>query len=102
MPAAITDDLTQSRSRSLLCLFQALDGDIVMLSAHWERKRTSLTQLHEQLQSLPAFISDLDAITANIGACSFLWSDDDMMSATSAFRASTLRIEHKTSSFHVE
>uniref|UniRef100_A0A3Q2WJI6 Dystrobrevin binding protein 1a n=1 Tax=Haplochromis burtoni TaxID=8153 RepID=A0A3Q2WJI6_HAPBU len=47
-------------------LFQALDGDIVMLSAHWERKMTSLTQLHEQLQSLPAFISDLDAITANI------------------------------------
>lgn len=65
---------------------------------------TSLTQLHEQLQSLPAFISDLDAITANIGicSCSFLWSDDDMMSAASAFRASTLRIEHKTSSFHVE
>uniref|UniRef100_A0A3B4G9D9 Uncharacterized protein n=1 Tax=Pundamilia nyererei TaxID=303518 RepID=A0A3B4G9D9_9CICH len=53
-------------SRSPLCLFQALDGDIVMLSAHWERKMTSLTQLHEQLQSLPAFISDLDAITANI------------------------------------
>ncbi|XP_063341828.1 dysbindin-A isoform X3 [Pelmatolapia mariae] len=46
--------------------YEALDGDIVMLSAHWERKMTSLTQLHEQLQSLPAFISDLDAITANI------------------------------------
>uniref|UniRef100_A0A3Q0SKH6 Dystrobrevin binding protein 1a n=1 Tax=Amphilophus citrinellus TaxID=61819 RepID=A0A3Q0SKH6_AMPCI len=47
-------------------LQHALDGDIVMLSAHWERKRTALTQLHEQLQSVPAFINDLDVITANI------------------------------------
>ncbi|XP_074540550.1 dysbindin-A-like [Halichoeres trimaculatus] len=37
-----------------------------MLSAHWERRRTALTQLQEQLQSLPAFISELDTITANI------------------------------------
>ncbi|XP_035771858.1 dysbindin-A-like [Neolamprologus brichardi] len=94
--------LLHKRTKDCAQAAEALDGDIVMLSAHWERKRTSLTQLHEQLQSLPAFISDLDAITANIGSCSFLWSDDDMMSATSAFRASTLRIEHKTSSFHVE
>uniref|UniRef100_A0A3Q4IA46 Dysbindin-A-like n=1 Tax=Neolamprologus brichardi TaxID=32507 RepID=A0A3Q4IA46_NEOBR len=89
--------LLHKRTKDCAQAAEALDGDIVMLSAHWERKRTSLTQLHEQLQSLPAFISDLDAITANIGSCSFLWSDDDMMSATSAFRASTLRIEHKTS-----
>ncbi|KAM6994646.1 dysbindin-A-like [Tautogolabrus adspersus] len=45
---------------------EAVDGDIVMLSAHWERRRTALTQLQEQLQSLPAFISELDTITANI------------------------------------
>ncbi|XP_068180404.1 dysbindin-A-like [Antennarius striatus] len=45
---------------------EGVDGDTVMLSAHWEKKRTSLTQLQEQLQTLPAFISDLDAITANI------------------------------------
>ncbi|GAA6217523.1 dysbindin-A-like [Lates japonicus] len=45
---------------------EAVDGDIVMLSAHWERRRAALTQLQEQLQSLPAFISELDAITANI------------------------------------
>lgn len=45
---------------------EAVDGDIVMLSAHWDRRRTALTQLQEQLQSLPAFISELDAITANI------------------------------------
>ncbi|XP_044063776.1 dysbindin-A-like isoform X2 [Siniperca chuatsi] len=45
---------------------EAVDGEIVMLSAHWERRRTVLTQLQEQLQSFPAFISELDAITANI------------------------------------
>lgn len=38
-----------------------------MLSAHWERRRAGLSQLQEQLQSLPAFISELNAITANIG-----------------------------------
>ncbi|XP_031696700.1 dysbindin-A-like [Anarrhichthys ocellatus] len=37
-----------------------------MLSAHWEKRRTALTQLQVQLQSLPTFISELDAITANI------------------------------------
>ncbi|TDH12241.1 hypothetical protein EPR50_G00069850 [Perca flavescens] len=45
---------------------ETVDGDIVMLSAHWERRRAALTQLQEQLQSVPAFISELDAITANI------------------------------------
>lgn len=49
-----------------VCL-QVVDWDIVMFSAHWERRRTALTELQEQLQSLPAFISELDAITANIG-----------------------------------
>ncbi|KAG7222046.1 hypothetical protein INR49_016806 [Caranx melampygus] len=37
-----------------------------MMSAHWERRRTAMTQLLEQLQSLPAFSCELDAITANI------------------------------------
>lgn len=50
-----------------LCVCQALDGDIVMLSAYWERRRTALTQLQQHLQCLPSFISELDAITANIG-----------------------------------
>uniref|UniRef100_A0AAQ6A712 Dysbindin n=1 Tax=Amphiprion ocellaris TaxID=80972 RepID=A0AAQ6A712_AMPOC len=44
----------------------AADGDIVMVSAHWEKRRTALIQLLEQLKSLPAFVSELDAITANI------------------------------------
>ncbi|XP_008304705.1 dysbindin-A-like [Stegastes partitus] len=45
---------------------EAADGDIVMLSAHWEKRRSALMQLLEQLKSLPAFTSELDAITANI------------------------------------
>ncbi|XP_030580585.1 dysbindin-A [Archocentrus centrarchus] len=58
--------LLHKRTKDCAQAAEALDGDIVMLSAHWERKRTALTQLHEQLQSLPAFINDLDVITANI------------------------------------
>lgn len=45
---------------------EAADGDIVMLSAHWEKRRSALMQLLEQLKSLPSFTSELDAITANI------------------------------------
>lgn len=45
---------------------EAADGDVVMLSAHWERRRVALTELQDQLHSLPAFIAELDAITANI------------------------------------
>ncbi|XP_061571318.1 dysbindin-A-like [Cololabis saira] len=45
---------------------EAVDGDIVMLSAHWERRRDALTQLHEQFESLPDLISEFDAITASI------------------------------------
>lgn len=58
--------LLHKRTKDCAQAAEAVDGDIVMLSAHWERRRTALTQLQEQLQSLPAFISELDAITANI------------------------------------
>ena len=37
-----------------------------MLSAHWEKKRTSLIELQEQLQQLPGLIADLEAMTANL------------------------------------
>ena len=37
------------------------------MSAHVERRRSALANLQEQLQSVPTFISDLDAITASIG-----------------------------------
>ncbi|XP_037639567.1 dysbindin-A-like [Sebastes umbrosus] len=58
--------LLHKRTKDCAQTAEAVDGDIVMLSAHWERRRTALTQLQEQLQSLPAFVSELDAITANI------------------------------------
>ncbi|XP_037310114.2 dysbindin-A-like isoform X2 [Pungitius pungitius] len=58
--------LLHKRTKDCAQTAEAVDGDIVMLSAHWEKRRTALTQLQEQLQSLPTFISDLDAITANI------------------------------------
>ncbi|XP_011823321.1 PREDICTED: dysbindin isoform X8 [Mandrillus leucophaeus] len=37
-----------------------------MLSAHWEKKKTSLVELQEQLQQLPALIADLESVTANL------------------------------------
>ncbi|XP_040020458.1 dysbindin-A isoform X2 [Gasterosteus aculeatus] len=58
--------LLHKRTKDCAQTAEAVDGDIVMLSAHWEKRRTALTRLQEQLQSLPTFISDLDAITANI------------------------------------
>lgn len=45
---------------------QVVNGDIVMLSAQWERRRSALTQLQQQLQGLPSFLNELYAITANI------------------------------------
>ncbi|KAL6108734.1 dtnbp1 [Pungitius sinensis] len=58
--------LLHKRTKDCAQTAEEVDGDIVMLSAHWEKRRTALTQLQEQLQSLPTFIVDLDAITANI------------------------------------
>ncbi|KAL3060794.1 hypothetical protein OYC64_015188 [Pagothenia borchgrevinki] len=58
--------LLHRRTKDCAQAAEAVDGDTVMLSAHWERKRAALTQLQEQLQSVPAFICDLDAMTANI------------------------------------
>lgn len=44
-----------------------VDGDVVMLSAHWERRRGALLILQEQLQQLPTFLTDLESITARVG-----------------------------------
>ncbi|XP_056141699.1 dysbindin-A-like [Lampris incognitus] len=45
---------------------EAVDGEIVMMSAHWERRKTAFTQLEKQLQTLPGFINELDTITARL------------------------------------
>ncbi|XP_031215442.1 dysbindin isoform X2 [Mastomys coucha] len=37
-----------------------------MLSAHWEKKRTSLSELQEQLQQLPALLQDLESLLASL------------------------------------
>ncbi|KAM8967572.1 dysbindin [Pelodytes ibericus] len=45
---------------------EQVDSEVVMLSAHWEKKRTSLVELQEQLQQVPAFLADLESVTAKI------------------------------------
>ncbi|XP_067323604.1 dysbindin isoform X2 [Anolis sagrei] len=37
-----------------------------MLSAHWEKKRSSLLDLQEQLQQIPVFLADLESTTASL------------------------------------
>lgn len=45
---------------------QLVDGDIVMLSAVWDKRRSALAQLEDQLQGLPALVRDLDTITTSL------------------------------------
>ncbi|XP_041962406.1 dysbindin-A isoform X1 [Alosa sapidissima] len=45
---------------------EAADGEVVMLSAHWEKRRSGLVDLEEQLQQVPAFLSDLETVTSRI------------------------------------
>lgn len=47
---------------------QLVDGDIVMLSAVWDKGRSALAQLEEQLQGLPSLIKELDTITTSLAA----------------------------------
>ena len=47
-------------------MLQLVDSEVVMLSAHWEKKKTSLVELQEQLQQLPGLIADLESMTANL------------------------------------
>lgn len=45
---------------------ELVDSEVVMLSAHWEKKRSSLLDLQEQLQQIPGFLSDLESTTAHL------------------------------------
>ncbi|XP_063115975.1 dysbindin isoform X2 [Cavia porcellus] len=45
---------------------ELVDSEVVMLSVHWEKKKTSLIELQEQLQQLPGLIADLESVTANL------------------------------------
>ncbi|XP_010401193.1 dysbindin isoform X1 [Corvus cornix cornix] len=48
------------------CLLQLVDSEVVMLSAHWEKKRNSLVELQDQLQQIPGFLADLECLTASL------------------------------------
>lgn len=50
-------------------MLQLVDSEVVMLSAHWEKKRTSLNELQGQLQQLPALLQDLESLMASLGKC---------------------------------
>ncbi|XP_006909313.1 dysbindin isoform X1 [Pteropus alecto] len=45
---------------------ELVDSEVVMLSAHWEKKKTSLIELQEQLQQLPGLIADVESMTTNL------------------------------------
>ncbi|XP_028619039.1 dysbindin isoform X2 [Grammomys surdaster] len=45
---------------------ELVDSEVVMLSAHWEKKRTSLAELQEQLQQLPALLQDLESLMTSL------------------------------------
>ncbi|RXN01750.1 Dysbindin-A [Acipenser ruthenus] len=45
---------------------EAVDEEVVMLSAHWEKRRNGLLELQEQLQQIPAFLLHLESITSKI------------------------------------
>uniref|UniRef100_A0A8C1ZY92 Dystrobrevin binding protein 1a n=1 Tax=Cyprinus carpio TaxID=7962 RepID=A0A8C1ZY92_CYPCA len=45
---------------------ETVDGEVVMLSAHWEKRRGAVLELQEQLQQIPAFLSDLETVTSRI------------------------------------
>lgn len=51
----------------IICTHQVVDGEVVMLSAHWERRRGALLELQEQLQQIPNFLKELESITARVG-----------------------------------
>ncbi|XP_071251994.1 dysbindin-A-like isoform X2 [Salvelinus alpinus] len=45
---------------------QTVDGEVVMLSAHWEKRRAAVVELQEQLQQIPGFLTDLETCTNRI------------------------------------
>lgn len=45
---------------------EQVDSEVVMLSAHWEKKRSGLMELQEQLQHIPVFLADLQSVTAKL------------------------------------
>lgn len=45
---------------------EIVDGKVVVLSAHWEKKKQQLVELQEQLQEMPALLVGLDGLTSKL------------------------------------
>ncbi|XP_029446550.1 dysbindin isoform X1 [Rhinatrema bivittatum] len=45
---------------------ELVDSEVVMLFAYWEKKRSSLKELQDQLQQIPGFLADLESMTAKL------------------------------------
>lgn len=48
-----------------------MDSEVVMLSAYWEKKRSGLLDLQDQLQQIPVFLAGLESTTASLGMYAF-------------------------------
>ncbi|XP_034029829.1 dysbindin-A-like isoform X2 [Thalassophryne amazonica] len=58
--------LLHKRTKDCAQAAEAVEGDMVMLSAHCEKRRAAVTQLQDLLYGLPAFMTELDAVTTLI------------------------------------
>ncbi|XP_044523580.1 dysbindin [Gracilinanus agilis] len=54
------------RAKECASAGEHVDSEVVMLSVHWEKKKTSLIELQEQLQQIPGLLADLESMTANL------------------------------------
>uniref|UniRef100_A0A8C6BKF0 Dystrobrevin binding protein 1 n=1 Tax=Monodon monoceros TaxID=40151 RepID=A0A8C6BKF0_MONMO len=45
---------------------ELVDSEVVVLSAHWEKKQASLVELQQQLRQLPGLKADLESLTASL------------------------------------
>ncbi|XP_052000645.1 dysbindin-A isoform X3 [Xyrauchen texanus] len=54
------------RSKECAKAGETLDGEVVMLCAYWEKRRGAVLELQEQLQQIPAFLSDMETVTSRI------------------------------------
>ncbi|MBZ3889673.1 Dysbindin [Sciurus carolinensis] len=65
-PASLSCFRDCERGTMKALISRLVDSEVVMLSAHWEKKKSSLIELQEQLQQLPGLIADLESMAANL------------------------------------
>ncbi|XP_054985537.1 dysbindin isoform X2 [Sorex araneus] len=54
------------RAKECASAGELVDSEVVMLSAHWERRKASLSELLEQLRQLPGLLADLESLTRSL------------------------------------